>query len=85
MIEKQIIVTAKSGIHARPASKIVKLANSFNSDIKIVYNGKTLNAKSMMEMMTAAVPNGGEVTFKIDGSDESEALVALEKVVKEEE
>ncbi|MCK4258470.1 MAG: HPr family phosphocarrier protein [Halanaerobiales bacterium] len=85
MIEKQVIVTAKSGIHARPASKIVKLANSFNSDIKLVYNGKALNAKSMMEMMTAAVPNGAEITLKIDGADETEAFAAFEKIVTEEE
>lgn len=83
MLEKEVLVQLASGIHARPAAQFVKLCNSFQSDIRVLFKAKTLNGKSMMEMMTAAVPKDSTVMLKIDGVDEEAALATLEKYLSD--
>jgi phosphocarrier protein HPr len=82
MIEKTFIVIDKSGIHARPALLLVEKASEFDSDIKLEYNNKTVNLKSIMGAMTLDINKGD--TFKIiaDGVDEEEALLNLENTMK---
>lgn len=65
------------GLHARPAANFVRAANAFESDIRIMHKGKTVNAKSMIEMMLAAISQGEIITMVAEGPDESEAIRAL--------
>ncbi|RKD75700.1 MULTISPECIES: phosphocarrier protein HPr [Sinobaca] len=83
MKEKTFNITNDTGIHARPATQLVNKAGQFSSDITLEYNGKSVNLKSIMGVMSLGVGKGAEVTIKADGSDEDEAMNAIEEVVKE--
>lgn len=84
MREMSIVLTNESGLHARPAAQFVKLANSFESSIKLIYKGRAVNAKSMIEVMMAAAPKGSKVVIQADGPDEADALAALENLLTRE-
>ncbi|ADX97993.1 HPr family phosphocarrier protein [Mycoplasma suis] len=60
------------GIHARPASKLVQALSKFKSKIILEFDGKTANAKSIINLMSLGVTGGSKVTFKIEGEDEEE-------------
>jgi phosphotransferase system HPr (HPr) family protein len=81
MIARTIQIEIESGLHARPAAQFVKTANRFQSAISVTYRDKTVNAKSMVEMMLAAASRGEMIDLKAEGPDEVEALTALEKLL----
>lgn len=81
MQQKTITLINESGLHARPAAKFVKLASSFKAAIKVIYRGRAVNAKSMVEMMMAAASKGEDVVIQADGPDEAEAVRALERLL----
>ncbi|MBB5324311.1 catabolite repression HPr-like protein [Anoxybacillus tepidamans] len=85
MVEKQVEVLLKTGLQARPAALFVQEANRFSSDIYLEKDGKKVNAKSIMGLMSLAVSSGSVITLIADGSDEKEALEALTKYVQREE
>lgn len=80
MVAKKITVQNRAGIHARPASLIVQMANQFKSTIAFEKENMTVNAKSIMGVMTMAAGYQTELTVSADGADEIEALAALEKL-----
>ena len=77
MKEKIVTVRNRAGIHARPASLIAQTANKFNSEILIENNTTTVNAKSIMGVITMAAGYNTTLTLRADGADESEALSAI--------
>ena len=81
MIEKEFIIANQEGLHARPASDLVKLANSFDCDIAITYNGVQVDLKSIMGILSLGVPRGAQVTIKVDGSDELDAIKSIGKQI----
>ncbi|QKS72250.1 HPr family phosphocarrier protein [Paenalkalicoccus suaedae] len=85
MIEKTLTVKRKSGLQARPAALFVQEANRFHSDIFIEKDDKKVNAKSIMGIMSLAVGANKDITLKIDGPDEQEAMDALEEFVSKAE
>ena len=85
MKEKTIVISDEAGLHARPASKISKKASSFKSEIKMIYEGKEIDLKSILAVMSLAIPKGGEVTLKIEGSDEEDALNGVLEAFSEQE
>ena len=80
MSQKIIKVINPLGLHARPAAKIVECAGRFSSDIWLHYNGKEIDAKSIMSVLMLAAPVGAELGLRIEGSDESLARDALEQL-----
>jgi catabolite repression HPr-like protein len=84
MVEQQVEVLLKTGLQARPAALFVQEANRFSSDIYIEKDGKKVNAKSIMGLMSLAVSSGSVITLIADGPDEKEALEALTKYVQKE-
>ena len=77
MIQQEINISNKLGLHARASVKLTKLASSFQSDIWISKGGRRVNAKSIMGVMMLAAGLGATVTLEIEGSDEQEAVTAL--------
>ncbi len=77
MIEKQVVVKNRAGIHARPAAAIVKTANQFSSDLKIRKEDDEINAKSIMGIITLAAGYKTELTIVAEGEDEEEAAEAV--------
>ncbi|MBD7962540.1 phosphocarrier protein [Fictibacillus halophilus] len=84
MAEKTFKVTSESGIHARPATTLVNQAGQFSSDITLDYNGKSVNLKSIMGVMSLGIQQGSSIVIKAEGSDAEEAIAALENVMKKE-
>ncbi|MGM0753807.1 MAG: HPr family phosphocarrier protein [Bacillota bacterium] len=84
MVEKQVEVKLKTGLQARPAALFVQEANRFSSEIFLEKDGKKVNAKSIMGLMSLAISTGSAITLVADGSDEEEALFALERFVQKE-
>ncbi len=80
MVTKKIIVQNRAGIHARPSSLIVQTAAKFQSNIMFEKENITVNAKSIMGVMTMAAGYQTELTVSADGADEVEAVAALEQL-----
>ncbi|MFH1892927.1 MAG: HPr family phosphocarrier protein [Candidatus Zixiibacteriota bacterium] len=80
MIEKEITVINRLGLHARPSAKLVKTASRFKSDVSIIRDDLTVNGKSILGVMMLAAEMGAVLTFRIDGPDEQETLAAIERV-----
>lgn len=81
MIEENIKITNKHGLHARPAAHLVKVAGQFESDIKILKDGLEVNGKSIMGVMMLAAEPGSEIILQICGKDEQEALKAIKDLI----
>ncbi|MBU3849366.1 MAG: HPr family phosphocarrier protein [Candidatus Treponema excrementipullorum] len=77
MKEKIVTVRNRAGIHARPASLIAQTANKFQSEILIERNDTTVNAKSIMGVITMAAGYNTNLTVKANGPDEGEAVLAI--------
>lgn len=82
MIEKEIEVVNRAGIHTRPASMIVKTTAKYKSDIYLIRDGFSINAKSIIGVMTLAAEQGAKLTIRVDGPDEQEAIEDLAKLFK---
>lgn len=74
MIEKTLVIINKMGLHARPASMFVEQASQFDSDVTIIKDGIDVNGKSIMGILMLAAEFKDEVTLKVDGPDEKEAM-----------
>lgn len=84
MEKKDFNVIAETGIHARPATLLVQTASKYNSDINLEYQGKSVNLKSIMGVMSLGVGQGSDVTISVDGADESDAMEAIVETMKKE-
>jgi len=83
MIEKEIEVVNRAGIHTRPAAMIVKLAAKYKSDLFLLRDGFSINAKSIIGVMTLAAEQGAKLTARADGIDENDAVDALASLFAE--
>ena len=77
MVEKEIIVSNKLGLHARASAKLVQLVQDFKSTIWLVSAGREVNAKSIMGVMMLAAGIGTPLTLRADGPDEADAIDAV--------
>lgn len=84
-MEKKVTVQLKNGLQARPAALFVQEANRYSADVFLEKNGKKVNAKSIMGIMSLAVGSGGEIKITADGQDEAEAIQALVAFVEKKE
>ena len=84
MEKREFHIVAETGIHARPATLLVQAASKFNSDINLEYNGKSVNLKSIMGIMSLGVGQGADVTITADGDDAKEAIEAIADTMKKE-
>ncbi len=79
MLKDKIILTNETGLHARPASELAKLAATFKSTIKLYVDGKTIDAKSILAIMSAGIKYNTEIEIECDGEDEEKALSEIKK------
>ncbi|SES96919.1 phosphocarrier protein [Natronincola peptidivorans] len=77
MLEKKIIIQNETGIHARPASLVVKEAQKYQSEIILLKEGSKYNCKSIMNIMSMGAKKGEEIHLTVSGDDEEEAFSAL--------
>lgn len=79
-MKKEITILNETGIHARPAAIISKTAGEFSSEIIIEFKDKVVNAKSIMNILSAGLQKGDKAMLTITGEDEAEAMMALEEL-----
>ncbi len=77
------VVVDEVGLHARPASQLVKFLEGITSNVTITKGEKTVDAKRMFKLMSLAIKEGETVTFSLEGEKAPEETVALEKFCKE--
>ena len=77
MIEREIPVTNKLGLHARASAKLVQLRSGYRSSAKMCAKGREIDAKSIMGVMMLAAGQGSTVLMRIDGEDEAVAMAAV--------
>lgn len=82
MVERKVTVKNKTGLHARPAALFVQKASQFQSEIKILKDGREASAKSIMGVMSLGVSQGTEILIKADGDDAQQAVEALTELVQ---
>lgn len=77
MIEREVIIKNRAGLHTRPAATLVKTAAKFQSEFLIEKDGMEINGKSIIGVMTLAAEQGSVLQLKFDGSDEELACIAI--------
>jgi phosphocarrier protein HPr len=80
---REVRITNKLGLHARPAAQFVKRVRSFRSEIWVVKGGKRFSASSLIDVLRANLDCGATATLEAHGVDADEALVDLEKLLAE--
>ncbi|MGB7055464.1 MAG: HPr family phosphocarrier protein [bacterium] len=82
MKKEKITIRNENGLHALPASRFVKLAEKFKSDVTIMKNGVQVSGKSIMGILTLACEKGSKVVLTTEGQDEKEAIDALRNILE---
>jgi len=80
---RKFLIANESGLHARPVSELVRCAMRFKSEITISVNGKKCSAVSIMDLMTADIRRGAEITVIAEGVDAGKALDAIGKCLNQ--
>jgi len=81
--QREVRISNELGLHARPAARFVKRANSFRSEIWVVKDGKRYSATSLIDILRANLDCGATATLEAHGVDAEEALENLEKLLAE--
>lgn len=81
-MERIVNVKNASGLHARPAGMFVKKAAEFKSTVEVFAKGKTVNAKSIMGIMSLGLAQGDELTIIANGEDQEAAINALAELIE---
>ena len=84
MEKLSFVVSDPVGLHARPATILVNQASKFSSNINLIYNGKSVNLKSIMGVMSLGVPTKATVEIEAEGEDEKDVIDSIAKVIKEQ-
>lgn len=82
MKEITVLVVDPVGLHARPATVAVNVASKFKSDVKVVFNDKAVNMKSIMGVMSLGIPTQSEIKVICEGEDEEEAIAQIEDILR---
>lgn len=77
MLQQEVEIVNRLGLHARASAKLTQVAGQFKSEVWVSRNGRRVNAKSIMGVMMLAAGKGHNVVLEAEGSDEAEAIAAL--------
>jgi phosphotransferase system HPr (HPr) family protein len=77
MVSQKVLITNPSGLHARPASKLIAFVKKLDCEILILAGGAEINCGSIIELLTAAIKQGTTVEVRAVGKDEPEALAKV--------
>ena len=82
MVSEKLTIINKLGLHMRPARTFVQTMAEYQSDVTIVFDGKRINGKSIMKVMTACSKQGAEIELECSGPDEEQMLSAAVALIK---
>jgi phosphocarrier protein len=77
LVERDIEILNRLGLHARAAAKLVKTAGGFRSRVQVVKDGEIVDAKSILGLMMLAASQGTHLTLRCEGEDEDTAMAAV--------
>jgi phosphocarrier protein HPr len=77
MLERDVVITNKLGLHARASAKLVQLLQGHQCNAWLIHRGREINAKSIMGVMMLAAGVGSTITLRTDGENEAAALEAM--------
>jgi len=83
MIERDVTIRNRAGLHTRPASMLVRTASQFDADIVLRRDNYEINGKSVIGVMTLAAEPGATLTLVVEGEDENEAADAIEALFED--
>ena len=81
MLQREVEIINKLGLHARASARLTQIAGQFKSNVWISRNGRRVNAKSIMGVMMLAAAQGVKITIETDGPDEDEAMRAVTSLI----
>ena len=81
MLQREVEIINKLGLHARASAKLTQVAGAFQADVWLTRNGRRVNAKSIMGVMMLAAAKGSTVLVETDGADEADAMDAVTALV----
>jgi len=76
-LQHKVIITNPHGLHMRPSAAFVELAGRFQSTVTVIHDGRSVNGKSLWDLMLLAAEPGSELTVQVTGPDAPAALDAL--------
>lgn len=82
MIEREVVIKNRTGLHTRPAAVLVKTAAKFKSEFFIYKDGMEINGKSIIGVMTLAAEQGAKMILRFSGEDEEEAVRAVTELIE---
>lgn len=82
MIEKQIVIKSTVGLHASIAAKVVQAASKYDVDINLYYHDKVIDVKSILGLMSLAIPSGENVVIKATGPDVEAAINDIASILE---
>ncbi|MCK9444448.1 MAG: HPr family phosphocarrier protein [Tissierellaceae bacterium] len=82
MAEREVILSNDTGLHARPASMVVREANKYESEIKFIKEDKEYNGKSIMSILSMGAIKGDAILIRALGKDEENAVVELKEFIE---
>ncbi len=80
-MQKSIIVKSTVGLHASLAAKVVQAASKYAVDINLIYKDKTIDVKSILGLMSLAIPSGENVIIEANGDQAEAAIADIEEVL----
>jgi len=81
MLQREVEIVNKLGLHARASAKLTQAAGGYRSDVWVSRNGRRVNAKSIMGVMMLAAPQGARIMVETDGPDEDQAMQAVLQLI----
>jgi phosphocarrier protein len=81
MLQREVEIINKLGLHARASARLTQVAGRFGADVWLSRNGRRVNAKSIMGVMMLAASKGSTIVIETDGPDEAQALRAVEELI----
>ena len=81
MLQREVEIVNKLGLHARASAKLTQVAGQFKSNVWASRNGRRVNAKSIMGVMMLAAAQGSRIMIETDGPDEGEAMQAVTQLI----
>ncbi len=82
MLSKNFVISNAQGLHMRPAGTLASEMGKFSCNVSIHFNGNTINAKSLMNIIAACIKCGSEIKVVCDGADEQEAMDKISELIE---
>lgn len=83
-MEKHFNITSAEGLHARPCTLLVQAVNQFSAQVQLSFNGRTVNMKSIMAIMSLGISLGSTISILADGADAEKLLTKVTTVITTE-